>query len=182
MSVKASPTLSGLYRVCRPGSRLHMLKPLKMWCFCRAQPFRTCILCWLGQRPPDFAGRGAGASVDLLIEDLAGEPADRPCDVVRVADVWIERTRPAQAAAIRVAADMGEQGLDLRTCTVAVLAAIAYRGSGMNRDRLQAVGTLVFRGSLPSAKTIGENWRTSGGWGGSLSITRNIASSMAATS
>lgn len=71
-------------------------------------------------------GAGLGVSVDLLIEDLIVELADRPYDVASVADAWMLRTRPAYAAAIRTAADFGEQDLDLREYDVMVLAAIAY--------------------------------------------------------
>ena len=69
---------------------------------------------------------GQGASVDLLIEDLALELTDRPYEIARVIDAWTLRTRPAYAPAIRAAADLGDQELDLRDFDVAVLAAIAY--------------------------------------------------------
>ncbi len=69
---------------------------------------------------------GQGASVDLLIEDLAVDLTDRPYEIARVTDGWMLRTRPAYAPAIRAAADLGEQELDLRAFDIAVLAAIAY--------------------------------------------------------
>lgn len=69
---------------------------------------------------------GQGASVDLLIEDMTVELADRPYEIARTGDAWMLRTRPAYAPAIRAAADLGEQELDLREFDVAVLAAIAY--------------------------------------------------------
>ena len=69
---------------------------------------------------------GQGASVDLLIEDLAVELTDRPYEIARVTEGWLLRTRSAYAPAIRAAADLGEQELDLREFDVAVLAAIAY--------------------------------------------------------
>jgi segregation and condensation protein B len=69
---------------------------------------------------------GQGASVELLVEDLISELAERPYEIACVADAWILRTRPAYAPAIRAAADLGDQELDLREFDVAVLAAIAY--------------------------------------------------------
>jgi len=73
---------------------------------------------------------GQGASLDLLIADLAADLETRPYEVVRVAEGWMLRTRPAYAPVIRAAADAGgdtgEQDLDLREFDVAVLAAIAY--------------------------------------------------------
>jgi segregation and condensation protein B len=69
---------------------------------------------------------GQGASVDLLIDDLMADLEGRSFEVAKVASGWMLRTRPAYAAAIRTAADVGEQDLDLREYDVAVLAAIAY--------------------------------------------------------
>lgn len=69
---------------------------------------------------------GQGASVDLLLEDLIADLEGRAFEVAKVAGGWILRTRPAYAAAIRTAADLGNQDLDLREYEVAVLAAIAY--------------------------------------------------------
>ncbi|WP_299852687.1 SMC-Scp complex subunit ScpB [uncultured Roseovarius sp.] len=69
---------------------------------------------------------GQGASVELLIEDLAVGLSERPYEIARVTEGWMLRTRHAYAPAIRAAADLGEQDLDLREFDVAVLAAIAY--------------------------------------------------------
>ena len=69
---------------------------------------------------------GQGASVDLLLEDLIADLEGRAFEVAKVAGGWILRTRPAYAAAIRTAADLGNQDLDLREYEVAVLAASAY--------------------------------------------------------
>ncbi|MFD1156702.1 SMC-Scp complex subunit ScpB [Roseovarius aestuarii] len=69
---------------------------------------------------------GQGASVDLLIEDLAVELSERPYEIARVTEGWMLRTRAVYAPAIRAAADLGDQELDLREFDVAVLAAIAY--------------------------------------------------------
>ena len=69
---------------------------------------------------------GQGASVDLLIEDLAADLEGRSFEVAKVSGGWMLRTRPAYAHAIRVAADVGDQLQDLKEFDVAVLAAIAY--------------------------------------------------------
>ena len=81
---------------------------------------------------------GQGASVDLLIEDLTLDLADRPYEISCVADAWMLRTRPAYASAIRAAADVGEQDLDLSEYDVAVLAAIAYH-QPITRDGLKDI-------------------------------------------
>ncbi|WP_300010921.1 SMC-Scp complex subunit ScpB [uncultured Roseobacter sp.] len=101
---------------------------------------------------------GQGASVDLLIDDLMADLEGRSFEVVKVAGGWMLRTRPAYAAAIRTAADVGDQNLDLREYDVAVLAAIAYHqpitrdglkdifGKEISRDligRLHAKGLIV---------------------------------------
>lgn len=81
---------------------------------------------------------GQGGSVDLLIDDLAADLEGRSFEVVKVAGGWMLRTRPAYAAAIRKAADVGEQDLDLREYDVAVLAAIAYH-QPITRDGLKDI-------------------------------------------
>ena len=101
---------------------------------------------------------GHGVSVELLIEDLAADLEGRSFEVAKVASGWMLRTRPAYAPAIRTAADIGEQDLDLREYDVAVLAAIAYHqpitrdglkdifGKDISRDligRLNARGLIV---------------------------------------
>ena len=81
---------------------------------------------------------GQVASVDLLVEDLAADLAERPYEVVRVADGWLLRTRPGYAPVIRAAADVGAQELDLREFDVAVLAAIACH-QPVTRDGLKDI-------------------------------------------
>jgi len=81
---------------------------------------------------------GQGASVDLLIEDLKADLEGRSFEVAKVSGGWMLRTRPAYAAAIRTAADLGDQGLDLREYDVAVLAAIAYH-QPITRDGLKDI-------------------------------------------
>jgi len=81
---------------------------------------------------------GQRACVELLIEDLAGDLEGRSFEVAKVADGWMFRTRPTYAAAIRAAADVGEQDLDLREFDFAVLAAIAYH-QPVTRDGLKDI-------------------------------------------
>ena len=81
---------------------------------------------------------GQGESVDLLIEDLIVDLEGRAFEVAKVTDGWMLRTRPAYAPAIRTAADVGEQDLDLREYDVAVLGAIAYH-QPITRDGLKDI-------------------------------------------
>ena len=90
--------------------------------------------------PRDDLARVVGqeASVDLLVEDLAADLEGRAFEVTQVAGGWIFRTRPAYAPAIRAAADVGDQLLDLSEFDVAVLAAIAYH-QPITRDGLKDI-------------------------------------------
>ena len=68
---------------------------------------------------------GQGASVDLLIEDLAVDLEGRPYEVAQVGKAWMLRTRAAYAPAIRAAADVDGQALNLSEYDRAGRAAIA---------------------------------------------------------
>ena len=81
---------------------------------------------------------GQGTSVDLLLEDLAADLEGRAFEIAMVAGGWMFRTRPAYAPAIRAAADVGDQLLDLNEFDVAILAAIAYH-QPITRDALKDV-------------------------------------------
>ena len=81
---------------------------------------------------------GQGASVDLLIDDLVADLEGRSFEVAKVAGGWMLRTRRVYAAAIRTAADVADQDLDLREYDVAVLAAIAYH-QPITRDGLKDI-------------------------------------------
>lgn len=103
---------------------------------------------------------GQGAAVDLLIEDLIADLDGHAFEIAKVAGGWMMRTRSAYAPAIRTAADVGEQLLDLNEFDVAVLAAIAYHqpitreglrdvfGKEISRDLIERLHTrdLVGRG------------------------------------
>ena len=81
---------------------------------------------------------GQGVSVDLLVEDLVADLEGRAFEIAQVAGGWMFRTRPAYAPAIRAAADVGDQLLDLNEFDVAVLAAIAYH-QPITRDGLKDI-------------------------------------------
>ena len=81
---------------------------------------------------------GQGASVDLLIGDLAVDLEGRPYEVAQVGTGWILRTKPAYAPAIRAAADVGSQVLNLSEHDLAVLAAIAFH-QPVSRDGLKDI-------------------------------------------
>jgi segregation and condensation protein B len=81
---------------------------------------------------------GQGASVDLLIEDLAVDLEGRPYEVAQVGAGWMLRTRAAYAQAIRTAADVGDQAMNLSEFDLAVLAAIAFH-QPISRDGLKDV-------------------------------------------
>ncbi|WP_163852166.1 SMC-Scp complex subunit ScpB [Pseudooceanicola aestuarii] len=81
---------------------------------------------------------GQGASVDLLVEDLAADLEGRAFEIAQGAAGWMFRTRATYAPAIRAAADVGDQLLDLSEFDVAVLAAIAYH-QPITRDGLKDI-------------------------------------------
>ncbi|MEP5732418.1 MAG: SMC-Scp complex subunit ScpB [Sulfitobacter sp.] len=81
---------------------------------------------------------GQEVSVDLLIEDLIADVADRPYEVATASGGWMLRTRATYAAVIRAAADVGGQDLDLREFDLAVLAAVAYN-QPITRDGLKDI-------------------------------------------
>lgn len=81
---------------------------------------------------------GQGLSVDFLVEDLAADLEGRSFQIAKVSGGWMLRTCAAYAPAIRAAADVGDQLLDLSEFDVAVLAAIAYH-QPITRDGLKDI-------------------------------------------
>lgn len=79
-----------------------------------------------------------GVSIDLLIEDLKVDLEGRPYEVAQVGNGWWLRTKPAYAASIRVAADVGARALNLSEFDLAVLAAIAFH-QPISRDGLKDI-------------------------------------------
>jgi segregation and condensation protein B len=106
---------------------------------------------------------GQGASVDLLVEDLVADLEERAFEIAQVASGWMFRTRPAYAPAIRAAADVGDQLLDLSEFDVAVLSAIAYH-QPITRDGLKDIfGKEISRdliGRLHARELIGTGPRS----------------------
>ena len=81
---------------------------------------------------------GTGVAVELLIEDLRVDLEGRPYEVAQAGAGWMLRTRPAFAPAIRAAADLGGQALNLAEFDLAVLAAIAFH-QPISRDGLKDI-------------------------------------------
>jgi segregation and condensation protein B len=81
---------------------------------------------------------GQGVSIDLLIEDLAVDLEGRPYEVAQIGAGWMLRTRAAYGPAIRAAADVGVQALNLSEFDLAVLAAIAFH-QPISRDGLKEI-------------------------------------------
>lgn len=110
---------------------------------------------------------GQGASVDLLIEDLAADLEGRAFEIAQVAGGWMFRTRPVYAPAIRAAADVSDQLLDLNEFDVAILASIAYHqpitrdglkdifGREISRDRIGRLHAQGLIGTGPRAPRRG---------------------------
>jgi len=81
---------------------------------------------------------GQEVSVDQLVEDLAADLEGRAFEIAQVAGGWMFQTRAAYAPAIRAAADVGDQLLDLSEFDIAVLAAITFH-QPVTRDRLKDI-------------------------------------------
>ena len=81
---------------------------------------------------------GQGASVEMLVEDLMVDLEGRAFEISQVAGGWMFRTRTAYAPAIRTAADVGDQLLELSEFDIAVLAAIAFH-QPITRDGLKDI-------------------------------------------
>jgi chromosome segregation and condensation protein ScpB len=116
---------------------------------------REDLACVVGQR----------ASVDLLLEDLAADLEGRAFEIAQAAGGWMYRTRAIYAPAIRAAADVGDQLLDLSEFDLAVLAAIAYH-QPITRDGLKDIfGKEISRdliGRLHARGLIGTGPRSPG--------------------
>ena len=81
---------------------------------------------------------GQGVAVDLLIGGLGIDLEGRPYEVAQANSGWMLRTRATYAPAIRAAADMSGQTLDLTGFDLAVLAAIALH-QPIGRERLKEI-------------------------------------------
>ena len=76
--------------------------------------------------------------IDYLVTIGGDDTAVGASEIAKAAGGWMFRTRAAYAPAIRAAADVGEQLLDLSEIDVAVLAAIAYH-QPITRDGLKDI-------------------------------------------
>ena len=81
---------------------------------------------------------GQGASIDLLIEDLAAALEARPYEIAQSSNGWLLRTRAAYGPIVRAAADVADQEPNLSDHDIAVLAAIAYH-QPVSRDGLRDI-------------------------------------------
>jgi segregation and condensation protein B len=106
---------------------------------------------------------GQEVSVDLLIEDLAADLEGHSFEVAKTTGGWMLRTRLAYAPAIRVAANVDDQLMDLKEFDIAVLAAIAYH-QPITRDGLKDIfGKTISRdliGRLHARQLIGTGPRS----------------------
>jgi segregation and condensation protein B len=69
---------------------------------------------------------GRDCALDLLIEDICAELADRPYEIARVAGGWQFRTRPRHTEAIRAARGDTDSPRDLTRTEALVLTIVAY--------------------------------------------------------
>jgi len=91
---------------------------------------------------------GKGANIDLLIDDIRADLKAKSYEIVPVVGGWMFRTRTQYAAAIRAAADVGDQSHNFSEEEMGVLCAVAYHqpidraglaeifGKEINRDLL----------------------------------------------
>lgn len=114
---------------------------------------------------------GREAKIDLLIEDIQADLKGKPYEIVLVghgmSGGWMFRTRSQYAAAIRTAADVGEQRHDFSEEKMAVLCAVAYHqpidragladifGKEINRDLLGRLRYMNLIGNGPKSPKPG---------------------------
>jgi len=110
---------------------------------------------------------GEGANLDLLIDDIRAELAERPYDLVAVAGGWQHRTRPAFASAIRASDRTDAPRPELTPLEATVLLAIGYFqpvtrgelskmfGREISRDLIAALRSDGFVGAGPRSPQQG---------------------------
>ena len=81
---------------------------------------------------------GQGVSVDMLVEGLTAELEGRAFEVARVGGGWLLRTRAGYGEVVRVAADVGDQTVELSKAELGVLAAVALH-QPISRDGLRDI-------------------------------------------
>lgn len=88
---------------------------------------------------------GRGTQIDLLIDDIRAELANRPYELVTVAGGWMLRTRTQFSAAILKASQSEDQGINLSEAELGVLATIAYQQPISRADLKDVFGKDVNR-------------------------------------
>jgi chromosome segregation and condensation protein ScpB len=110
---------------------------------------------------------GRNANIDLLIEDIQADLKGKPYEIAPVAGGWMFRSRLQYAAAIRTAADLGDQKNDFTEEEMAVLCSVAYHqpidragladifGKEINRDLLSRLRYKKLIGNGPKSPRPG---------------------------
>lgn len=88
---------------------------------------------------------GRECSIDLLIDDISGELAGRPYEIVAVAGGWQFRTRPRHANVLQAAAGSVAGGVHVSDAEMLVLASIAYHQPVTRGALAEIVGREVSR-------------------------------------
>jgi chromosome segregation and condensation protein ScpB len=117
----------------------------------------------------DALGRvvGRNANIDLLIEDIQADLKGKPYEIAPVAGGWMFRSKAQYTAAIRTAADLGDQSHDFTEEEMAVLCSVAYHqpidragladifGKEINRDLLNRLRYKKLIGNGPKSPRPG---------------------------
>jgi segregation and condensation protein B len=110
---------------------------------------------------------GKGANIDLLIDDIRADLKAKSYEIVPVVGGWMFRTRTQYAAAIRAAADVGDQSHNFSEEEMGVLCAVAYHqpidraglaeifGKEINRDLLSRLRYKGLIGNGPKSPRPG---------------------------
>ncbi|MGO4339369.1 SMC-Scp complex subunit ScpB [Labrys sp. KB_33_2] len=98
---------------------------------------------------------GEGANLDLLIDDIRAELADRPYDLVAVAGGWQHRTRTAFAGAIHAAGLIDPPQSELTSLEATVLLAIGYFQPVTRADLGKMLGREISRDLIGALRADG---------------------------
>jgi len=83
---------------------------------------------------------GQGASVEMLLDDIQAELAERPYELVQTANGWMFRTKKRFADAIKAAANIGDQTLAFTEMEMA-------KGHLWQRREPRSLGAVAVQGS-----------------------------------
>lgn len=99
---------------------------------------------------------GKDCSIELMIDDLAVDLAERPYEIVRVAGGWQHRSRSAYASAIRAsAAPTRSQAPSLSRLESMVLMAVGYFQPVTRGELSKIFGKEVSRDTIASLRNAG---------------------------